>query len=285
MELSTILEWFSLPLVTAAILAIGGFLLRVPITSYISGFVQLGFDKKLEEAKAAIRSNEKELEGINTFLVSRQSQRSAAFESKKLEAAEDLMVSLKKLASLSMFAEMMKILKIEEIKKSSNSTEVKQMFETLSMGLNLDKGIEDLKEVDLTKSRLYLSERALQYFDAYSLLMSHAAIFTKAMSSGIADGLVMKDDALSKKIIEVIPYSKEGFEKYGEGYAYYWTQYLYDQLVKELRMEVSGSAMQQEDVETVAKITSSSVNAQLQARQLIEAVNLPAEFIVEIKAG
>jgi hypothetical protein len=133
LELSTILEWFSLPLVTAAILAIGGFLLTVPSTSYISGFVQLGFDKKLEEAKAAIRSNEKELEGINTFLVSRQSQRSAAFESKKLEAAEDLVVSLKKFASLSIFAEMMKIIKIEEIKKSSNSTEVKQIFETLSM--------------------------------------------------------------------------------------------------------------------------------------------------------
>ncbi|MDX8354157.1 hypothetical protein [Cognatiyoonia sp. IB215182] len=271
-------EWLADPLITSAMLGVGGFLLRGPIATYFGKAVDLKFEKSLEEAKSSIRANEKELDQITTFLTTRQNERQSIIEAKRLEAAETLLEAATAISAFAMFVEVMKVLKVEEVASSSKREDVKDFFKVLADGLGLDAKMEEFNGYDRTRASLYLSDKTLSHFDNYTMIMSYAAMFVKAMSLGLDATAVLREDALSKKVIEAVPTSKEGFEKYGEGYAYYWSQHFYDQLLTELRKEVSGSDNRQQDVETVAHLTASSIQAQSEARRITNTANLPQEL-------
>lgn len=80
-------------------------------------------------------------------------------------------------------------------------------------------------------------------------------------------------------MIELVPGSKDGFDKFGESYAYHWSTYFHDQILKSLRREISG-------VDELAKATRSAENlaldsrrAQLNVRSTLEAAGLPEKLI------
>ncbi|WP_156317415.1 hypothetical protein [Cypionkella psychrotolerans] len=75
------------------------------------------------------------------------------------------------------------------------------------------------------------------------------------------------------------PSSKEAFDKWGEGYAYYWATYFHDEILRTLRHEVSGSDDMTRDAESVERLALDSRRAQLNIRSSLEQAGLPSSLI------
>lgn len=271
-------DWIADPLLTSTILAGLGFLFRGPLSSFLLKAVEYRFEKSLQNDRALSLANEKELETIRSFLASRQSERQSILEIKRLEAAEQMMNAANVVSSLIVCVEVMKVIKIDKVSGSSNSKLV-DFFKVLDASIGVEEKIKNYNEYDRTKARLYLSDDTLNCFDTYTTIVSYAALYVRAMSQGLDVASVLKTDALSKKVIAASPHSKEGFEKYGEGYAFYWAQYFHDRLIAALRVEVSGDENAHRDTATIAKITASSMHAQIEARRLANSSNVPPEYL------
>ncbi len=84
---------------------------------------------------------------------------------------------------------------------------------------------------------------------------------------------------LRNKIIEVAPNSKEGFEKFGDWYLYNWITYFYNELLGELRREVSGDSDMARDVESIERIGLSSRTGHMNISVSLEKIGLPSDFI------
>jgi hypothetical protein len=92
---------------------------------------------------------------------------------------------------------------------------------------------------------------------------------------------MLKKGFLSEMVVELVPGAREGFDKFGESYAYHWATYFYDQTLALLRHEISGA----DDIAKAAKSAESlaldSRRAQLAVRANLEAAGLPERLINE----
>ncbi|TIX18963.1 MAG: hypothetical protein E5W97_29520 [Mesorhizobium sp.] len=260
---------------------IGGvaFLMRDTVANFLSKTVEHRFEKKLETFKAGIRDNEKELDQIRSFLVSARRERDAAIQAKRLEAAEILLRARHGLSELSMLVEYMKILNTEQILKAKDP-KIIEFVDMLMKPFDVDEKIKKLGAIDKTIPRLYLSENSLKAFDAYQSIIFHAAMMLKLLSIPLRDkGDLIKTGILSKTVIDLVPASKEGFDKWGEEYAYYWSTYFHDQILQALRHEVSGADDMTRDAESVQRLALDSRRAQINIRSSLEQIGLPENLI------
>ena len=115
-------------------------------------------------------------------------------------------------------------------------------------------------KVDKTKPELFLGVKSLKAFEIYEQIILQAHITMNILSLDIErkDKLIKKDSKLSQLIIEYIPTSKEGFDRYGENYAYYWTKYFYDEIRNAVREEIMNISNIEEKVIRTSEITSRS---------------------------
>ena len=96
------LEWLAAPTFSAVIVGAVGFFFRGPLANFFTALVQAKFEAKLEETRSEIRSNEDQLKSINSFITGKKNRRSEIYELRKLDAAEELMLSLRTLRKLSL---------------------------------------------------------------------------------------------------------------------------------------------------------------------------------------
>jgi hypothetical protein len=273
-------EWLVGVVTATGMLATAGYLLRDTLAKFISNAIEHRLEKRLEAFKGELRDNEKELEQIRSFLVTARRDHDAALQAKKLEAAEVLMRARHGLSQFSMLVEYMKILNTEEIIKDAGDPKIAEFIQVLIKPFDVEQKIKQLGTIDKTLPRLYLSEQSLKAFDAYESIILNAAMMMQFFTFPLRDkGTFLKAGTLSRTVIELVPLSKEGFDRFGEGYAYHWTTYFYDQILKSLRHEISG-------VDDLAKATKSaeilaldSRRAQLNVRSTLEASGLPEKLI------
>lgn len=273
-------EWLVGVVTATGMLATAGYLLRDTLAKFISNAIEHRLEKRLEAFKGELRDNEKELEQIRSFLVTARRDHDAAIQAKKLEAAEVLMRARHGLSQFSMLVEYMKILNTEEIIKDAGDPKIAEFIQVLIKPFDVEQKIKQLGTIDKTLPRLYLSEQSLKAFDAYESIILNAAMMMQFFTFPLRDkGTFLKAGTLSRTVIELVPLSKEGFDRFGEGYAYHWATYFYDQILKSLRHEISG-------VDDLAKATKSaeilaldSRRAQLNVRSTLKASGLPEKLI------
>ena len=112
----------------------------------------------------------------------------------------------------------MKILNTEQILKAADDPKITEFIETLVKPFDVDEKIKLLGTIDKTVSRLYLSDKSLKAFDAYESIILHAAMMMKLYIIPLRDkGNLMRAGSLSKTVMELVPGSKDGFDKWGEG--------------------------------------------------------------------
>jgi hypothetical protein len=266
--------------VTSGILGFFAFLMRDTIGRYFSKAVEHRFEKKFETFKADIRNNETELEQIRSFLVLGQKDRDSAIQAKRLEAAEILLRGRQELSKLSMLVEYMKILNIEEILKDGENPKIIEFMNLLAKPMNIDESLKALQSFDKTLPQLYLNEKSMKAFDTYQIIILQAALMIKLFTLPLSNksGLI-KLDVLSKKIIEHIPSSKDAFEKWGEGYAYYWATFFFDEILRSLRHEISGADDMARDTAAVQRLAMDSRQAQANILSNLKIVGLPETLI------
>ncbi|MFT9450299.1 hypothetical protein [Gluconobacter japonicus] len=256
------------------------YLLRDTIGKLFTKEIEHKFEKKFEIFKAGIRDNETELEHIRSFLVSSRKDRDAAVQLKRLEAAEILLRARNALSQLSMLVEYLKILNTDEILASSESSKIAEFIDTLIKPFDIDDKIKKFGEIDRTLPRLYLGEKVLKSFDIYENIILLAAGVMKLLSVPLENkSRFLQAGSLSKSIIEIVPKSKEGFDKFGENYAYYWVAYFYEEILRELRNEMSGTGDMDRAVESVEKLALNSRRAQVNVRTSLKNAGLSDSLI------
>lgn len=277
---SELWHWLLGVVTSASLISAVAYFLRDTIVRFLTRKIEYRFEKRLETFKAEIRENERELEQIREFLVSSRKYRDSAIQSKRLEAAEALLRARHTVAQLSMLVEYMKILNTKEIAKDSDNPKVGEFIDTLAKPFDIKSRIKTFGEIDKTIPRLYLSDRSLKVFDVYEQIILQAAITMMLLSMPLRDkSSFFNLGALSNKIIELVPSSKEGFDQFGEGYAYYWATYFHDEILRTLCHEVSGVDDISKDTESVKQLALDSRRAQIDIRSTLEQIGLPDNLI------
>lgn len=272
--------WLLGVLTSSGLTGVALVLMRESLTRYFTRTIEHRFEKRLESFKGDIRDNEKELEQIRSFLVSAKMERDALLQSKRLQAAESLLHARQALSQFSMLVEYMTIFNVKKMLESGANVKIQQFVEGLVQPLDIDNKLSQLQQVERAIARLYLSENTIKAFDAYESIIFHAIMTTKLLTVPFNDkGGLIKEGSLSSKVIELVPASKEGFEKFGERYAFYWSTYFYDQVLVSLRHEVSGVDDAQRDYRSIEKLAADSRQAQINVRASLEKVKLPEELI------
>lgn len=275
-----LLDWLLNLVSVTGVLGATAYVFRDTVAKFFSKVVENRFEKQMETFKAEIRDKEKELDQIMSFLVSARRERDAAIQTKRLEAAEILLRASHSLSQLSMLVEYMKILNGEQILKDADDPKVTEFIETLLKPFDVDEKIKQLGKIDKIVPRLYLSDHSLKVFDAYESIILQAVMMMKLYSIPLRDkGNLINAGSLRKTIVELVPGSKDGFDKFGEGYAYYWTKYFQDEILRSLRHEVSGTDDLTRDTKSIERLALGSRQAQINIRSSLQQAGLPESLI------
>lgn len=275
-----LIRWIVSTITSAGFLVAIAYFMRDILTRLLTKSIEHKFEKKIEEFKAEIRSEEKELEQIRASIVSARRERDVGLQAKRFEAAEMLLASRKYLLEFSGLVDIMKTIKFDKLLSYDDKSKVHDLIETLIKPYDIDNKLEEYKKYDHSIPKLYLSERVIAFFEVYKQIVMHAVVTMKLISVGVyknSDDL--KSESLVKAIQELAPASKEGFEKNGDMHALYWANYFYDGVLKELRNDLFGSDTLDKDTELAVRIVVDANNAQLKVRTALDKYGFPEQLI------
>jgi uncharacterized membrane protein len=271
--------WLMNLVLTSGVLGVVAYLLRDTVAKFLTKSVEQRFEKQMETFKAEIRGNEQELDHIRSFLTSARRERDSALQAKRFEAAETLLRARHSVSQLSMLVEYMKILNSERLLEDDDP-KIIEFIETLLQPFEVDEKLKRIGAIDMTLPELYLGERTLKAFSTYRGIIIHAAAMMKMFSLPMRDkGQLINVGGLSKTVIELVPGSKEGFDKWGEGFAYHWTSYFYEDVLRSLRHEVAGTDDLPRDAKSIERLALESRQAQNNIRQSLREAGLPDSLI------
>lgn len=263
-------EWFKWILgvvFSTGILGFIVFLVRASLSRFLTKSVEHQFEKKFEKFKADIRDNEKELEQIRAFLVSARRERDSALQLKRFEAAETMMRARQTLSELAPLVEYVKHLKTDEMMEKGDDPKITEFIDTLIKPFKIDEKLKVYGALDKTLPKLYLSDRSQKVFEAYESIVLHAVTIMRMLRIPLENKPeLIKKGCVSKILIEIVPSLKEGIEKYGEGHVFFWLDYFYTEIIKELRNELLGASNMTKDTEAATRLALDSRSAHLDIR-------------------
>ncbi|EOV9690666.1 hypothetical protein ACN5PQ_002395 [Cronobacter turicensis] len=279
--LDELLKWILSVLTSAAVLTAIAYFMRSSLTKFIGKSIEHRFDKKLENFKAGIRENEKEIEQIRAFMSSTRRERDSTLQAKRFEAAETLMRSRQFLGQFAIYVEYLKIINIDEIFKKRSDPKVNAFVNGLISNIDIDEKTRIYGTFDRTMTELYLSERVKKVFNTYESIIFNAITIMKVLSIPAlkTPSDLFKKDVLKNMIIELAPTSKAGFEEFGDVYAYHWATYFYEEISKELRNELLGITSISKDTEAAAQLASDSRQALIKLQESLKNSGLSEDLI------
>lgn len=162
----------------------------------------------------------------------------------------------------------------------SRNPKTAEFIEALVKPFDVEEKLKNLGSFDKIIPQLYLNEKTISAFDAYQKIILSAAMMIKILAIPLGDkSNLLNKNFLSKTVIDLVPISKEGFEKFGEGYAYHWTSYFHDQILTLLRHEISGVDELTRATKSAESLALDARRAQLNVRSSLEAAGLPKSFV------
>lgn len=162
----------------------------------------------------------------------------------------------------------------------SDDPKVAQAVQELIRPFEIDEKLKSYGMIDKTLPKLYLGQKSLDAFNMYEAIVMQAIMMMKIFSIELRDkqDLIKRGD-LGKKVQELVPTSREGFEQFGDRYTYYWADYFHDEILKALRHEVSGLDEVERDTKSVERLAIDPRRAQMRARITIKQAGLSDQLI------
>lgn len=275
-----IINWLVDVAASISITALIGYICRNPISRFMTKAVEHRFDKKLEEYKSEIKENEKELEQMRDYLSSVRSGRDSLLQIKKFESAENLIKARRFLNEFSLAVAYMQMFNIEAFFENIDDRNIQDVIDVLIKPLKLDEKSEEYKKFDLDTPRLYLSDKTMKVFDAYSgiVMISVSTLKMLEMKDKDASKIVTCKNAI-KNIIDLLPHTKEGFEEHGDSYTFQFHDYFRRELLTEIKNELTGDKTMARDTELAAELALGLRNAQVKVKETIAHYNIPDALI------
>lgn len=245
-----------------------GVIFRESIVKYIAAKISQEGLKEIEKLKSSFRVEENARRDLSQQVSGLYSNQTAQLFAKKLEAAEDLLKARQSLTQYQVLAQYMQVFDIPRI-LSANDEKTVPFFKELMKPFN---GKLDGFKIDKIRPELFLGVKSLKAFEIYELIIVQAYITMNLLSLDIKnrEKFLHKDSKLTQLIIEYIPSSKEGFDRYGENYAYYWVTYFFDEIKNAAREEI----MNLDNIdERVIKTSEITYRSYLAANKLLAQLN------------
>lgn len=180
------LSWLLTTVSSATLIGIVAWLLKGLITTRLTRAVQFEFDKKLENVRAELQSNETQIQALRngalTALVSRQT----AVDSRRLQAVDELWAAFNALAPARTAATWMSVVNVDyAMKRAAHDPKVREFF-----GLF---GVVDLNALyvpEAWKARPHVSRLAWALFEAYRAIVTLAVTKLHLLQKGIDVGII-----------------------------------------------------------------------------------------------
>ncbi|ENG1991829.1 hypothetical protein [Klebsiella pneumoniae] len=279
---SELLKWLVSIVTSAAFISGVGYLFRDSIGKFLTKSIEHKFDTKLEKFKSEVREGEKELEQIRNYLSNVRTSRDSVLQSKRFESAENLIKTRKYLIGLSMAVQYMQMLNVKEIMKMGDDQRLNDFMEAITRPLKINEKLEEYNGFDKDTMKLYLSESTLKSFEIYESISLFALISLRFLSIPLArKHNILNEGEISKKIIEVIPASKEGFDKFGEIYIYNWHNYFYTDVLNKLRSELIGENNMINDTKSAERLALDFQKTKGSIKELLATYGLSQGLINE----
>ena len=236
-----------------------GIIFRNSITNFLADKISQRSIKKIEELKSDLRVSENLKRDLDKHIADSFENHSNLLCSKKMQAAEDLIKARQFLAQFHILTLYMQILDIPKILEMREK-KIVDLFATLMKPFEGE--LEALK-VDKTRPLLYLNERTLKAFEIYELMITNAYTMLTLISFDIKNKhkFIKNDSKLTQLIIEYVPNSEEGFNKFGANYAYYWATYFYEEIMNTTRKEILDLGNVEKKIGRTSEITYRSYAA------------------------
>ena len=265
------LKWGAGVVASAGFLGGVGFFMRDYLSKLLTKSVEHNFEKKLEKFKSDIRESERELEQIRHYIASSRSSRDSVLQTKKFEAAENLIRIRQFLCGFTAVVQYMQVLKIDELMKSGGDPKIDGFMEAITKPLNINQRMQEYGKFDKDTPKLYLSERVVSVFEIYESIIIHAIATLQLLALPMPKKQdILKKGDISKRIIELVPSSQSCFEQFGETHIYYWHDYFYREILKELRNELVGESNKIKDTDSAARLALDFRNVQLQVSTILK---------------
>ncbi|HBV8971372.1 TPA: hypothetical protein MD887_005030 [Klebsiella oxytoca] len=275
-----VLKWCLSVVASAGFIGGIGFIARESLGKLLTKSIDHKFETELEKFKSDIREGEKELEQIRSYISSLRTNRDSVLQSKKFESAENLIAIRQFLSSFTMAVQYMQMLKVDEIIKMGDDQNINNFMEAITKPLNINKKMEEYSKFNKDIMKLYLNDNTIKAFEIYETIMTYALISLQLLSIPMSRKYnILKDGSLSKKIIEVVPSSKEGFDKFGENYVYYWHDYFYADVLKKLREELIGEVNMNNDTKSAERLALDFKKAQVNIQKSLRENGLPQNLL------
>lgn len=205
-------------------------------------FIENKFNKSLEEFKSQIRLGEDDLRQARDFMSSSRKERSDYIFVKKTEAAEILMKSIDKILGMSAIVYFVREVDLDEYVKEGRELQVKDAAKELMDALMIDALNKQEQSIDKTIPYLYLDDKTLDLYSAYSDMVYEASFQARLMKADVlwAMNYVKKPSKLVDLVVKIYPDSKDSFGKYGTKHVFSYMERLYKDLQNCIRKEVFG---------------------------------------------
>ncbi|MGR6275388.1 hypothetical protein ACU5SM_07350 [Escherichia coli] len=274
-----VLKWLGSIFASVSITGVIGYVWRDSLGRFMAKSVEHRFDKKLEKYKSEIKENEKELEQMRGYLSSIRSGRDSLLQMKKFESAENLIKARRYLYEFNMAVTYMQMFKVDAFFENINDPKIQNVIDALIKPLKLDEKTIEYKKFDLDTPRLYLSDRTMKVFDIYNgiIMVSVSTLKMLELKNKDASGVVTGKGTV-KNIIDLLPDTKEGFDKYGDSFMFQFHDYFRSELLTEIKNELTGSNMAR-DTESAAELALGLRRAKIKVKETIELHDIPKDLI------
>lgn len=215
-----------------------GFVLYFPLKK----FIENKFNKSLEDFKSQRRLDEDDLRQARDFMSSSRKERSDYIFLKKTEAAEILMKSIDKILGMSAVVYFVREIDLDVIIKEGRESQVRDAVKELMDALMIDELNKQEQSIDKAILYLYLDEKTLDLYSAYSDVVYEAWFRARLIQTDISWAInhIKKPSKLVDLVVKIYPDSEDAFAKYGSKHVFSYMERLYKDLQICIRKELFG---------------------------------------------
>lgn len=253
--------WTALALLFALPVVI--YVLKTWITKTVESSVQLRSDTRLENLRGEIRaseermrsdlrSKESQIDGIRTSVLSSRGDRILYIQKRRLEAVDNIWISVTKLSRLKLPAMMLSMMKIEAMTNAAGKNNQLRSFLESIAG---DDILAKLGDAAADRERPFLSELSWALYSAYSSIIGYGIGQVKLMSIGIDKVSEAFDtDKVRGVLKSALPDRAEFIDQHGLAAAFHLLDELENKLLKQLKSDLDAPTSDNENVAKSAEI-------------------------------
>tara|TARA_R110001592_G_scaffold92836_1_gene270135 strand:- start:904 stop:1695 length:792 start_codon:yes stop_codon:yes gene_type:complete len=235
---------------TTAVFSGALWVFREWIAKRFQASTQHGFDKKLEEIKAAVREKESEIQALQSGAFGRRTARQSILEQKRIEAAEVVWADTIRLSQLKANAQWLSLLNLEEIQTSTD--EVDKIREFFSVIGNSVPSQEKLA-TQARNYRPFIDDVVWSFYELFSSILLYYYTYTEFAKMGELK-LLKANPPIKDLLKKTMPHYSEYVEKYGATSYYHLLDDIQDHLLRAIQKMLDGIEFDKAEVERAADI-------------------------------